>query len=84
MYINAVADSVMLHLQHEFYNLIFKIKHKLYIASGCPRPSLCERKILGAHLFPVPHYCIISTLPSFASAAQTVWWMFQKSAVKLL
>jgi hypothetical protein len=34
MYINAVADSVMLYLQHDFYNIIFKMKHKLHIASG--------------------------------------------------
>jgi hypothetical protein len=36
MYTNAVANSVMLHLylRHAFYNIIFKIKHKLYIASG--------------------------------------------------
>jgi hypothetical protein len=34
MYINAVADRVMLYLQHDFYNTIFKIKHRLYIASG--------------------------------------------------
>jgi hypothetical protein len=51
MYINAVAGSVMLCLQHDSYNMIFKIKHKLYIASGSvhhPRPT--QRKILGAHL----------------------------------
>jgi hypothetical protein len=30
VYINAVAGSVMLCLQHDFYNIIFKIKHKLY------------------------------------------------------
>jgi hypothetical protein len=49
MYVNAVADSVMLqlYLRHDFYNVIFKIKHKLYIASG----SAPQRgKILGAHL----------------------------------
>ena len=40
MYINAVANSVMLQLRHDFYNIIFKIKHKLYIASGsAPAPS---------------------------------------------
>jgi hypothetical protein len=40
MYINAVADSVMFYLQHGFYNIIFKIKHKLYIASGsAPHPT---------------------------------------------
>jgi hypothetical protein len=38
MYINAVADSVMLYLQHDFYNIIFKIKHKLYTASGYAPP----------------------------------------------
>jgi hypothetical protein len=47
MYINAVADSVMLYLQHNFYNIIFKIKHKLYIASWSAPP---QRKILGAHV----------------------------------
>jgi hypothetical protein len=36
--INAVAVSVMLYLQHDFYNIVFKIKHKLYIASGLPPP----------------------------------------------
>jgi hypothetical protein len=30
----AVADSVMLYLLHDFYNIICKIKPKLYIASG--------------------------------------------------
>jgi hypothetical protein len=34
MYVNAVSDSVMLYLQHNFCNIIFKIKHKLYRASG--------------------------------------------------
>jgi hypothetical protein len=34
VYINAVAGSVKLFLQHGFYNIIFKIKHKLYIPSG--------------------------------------------------
>ena len=38
MYINAVANSVMLYLQQDFYNIIFKIKHNLYIASGSAPP----------------------------------------------
>jgi hypothetical protein len=47
MYISAVAHSVMLYLRHDFYNIIFKLKHKLYIVSGSsPR----QRKLLGAHL----------------------------------
>jgi hypothetical protein len=54
MYINAVADSVVLYLQHDFYNTIFKIKHKLYIASASEPPPLPppphQEKILGAHL----------------------------------
>jgi hypothetical protein len=38
MYINAVANSAMLYLRHYFYNIIFNIKHKLYIASGSAPP----------------------------------------------
>jgi hypothetical protein len=49
MYINAVADSVMLYLQHEFYNIIFKITHKLYIASRSAAPPP-PRKKSGARL----------------------------------
>jgi hypothetical protein len=48
MYINAVAGSVILYSQHDFYNIIFKIKHKLYIASGSDPPP--QEKILGAQL----------------------------------
>jgi hypothetical protein len=48
MYINAVAGSVMSYLQHNSYNIIFKIKHKSYTASG---PASPKRKILGAHLY---------------------------------
>jgi hypothetical protein len=50
MYINAVANSVMLQLQlqHDFYNIIFKSKHKLHTALGsAPAPPI---KILGAYL----------------------------------
>jgi hypothetical protein len=51
MYINTVSDSVMLYLQHDFCNIIFKIQHKLYIASGSASPPPPpERKILGALL----------------------------------
>jgi hypothetical protein len=39
VYINAVADSVTLYLQQEFYKVIFKIKHKLHIASGSAPPK---------------------------------------------
>ena len=39
MYITAVANSVMLYSRHDFYNIIFTIKHKLYIALGsAPTP----------------------------------------------
>ena len=33
MYINAVDNNVMLqvYLRHDFYNIIFNMKHKLYI-----------------------------------------------------
>jgi hypothetical protein len=43
MYIDAVANSVMLYLQHDFYNISFKIKHKLYIASGSDPPPSKEK-----------------------------------------
>jgi hypothetical protein len=46
MYINAAAGSVLLSLQHDFYNIIFKIENKLYITSG----SAPTRKIRVAHL----------------------------------
>jgi hypothetical protein len=48
MYIDAVAGSVMLYLQHDFYNITFKIEHKLYTASGSDPPP--QGKILGACL----------------------------------
>jgi hypothetical protein len=38
----------MLYLQHDFYNRIFKIKHKLYATSGSAPPP--QGKIVGAHL----------------------------------
>jgi hypothetical protein len=51
MYINAVADSVMLCLLQDFYNIIFKIKHKLYVTSGsAPTPPPPQGKIVGTHL----------------------------------
>jgi hypothetical protein len=41
--------SVVLYLQHDFDNIIFKIEHKIYIASGLgPPPPQWE--ILGGHL----------------------------------
>jgi hypothetical protein len=52
MYINAVAGSVMLYLQHDFYLIIFKIKDKLYMASGSDHP---QGQVLGAHLFQRTH-----------------------------
>jgi len=42
MYINAVVNSV---LWHNFHNIIFKIKHKLYTASGSASPSIYHVKI---------------------------------------
>lgn len=42
MYVNVIANSIMLHLWQDFYNTILKIKYKLHIASGLapdPLPS---------------------------------------------
>jgi hypothetical protein len=46
MYINEVAGSVMEYFKHDFYNIIFKIKHKFYITSLCqpPRPHPSKKK----------------------------------------
>jgi hypothetical protein len=49
MYINVVADSVMLHIQHYFYNKIFKIKHNFYSAPGSAPPPP-QRQLLSARL----------------------------------
>jgi hypothetical protein len=40
----------MLYLQHDFCKTIFKITHKLYIASVSAHPPHPRKKILGAHL----------------------------------
>jgi hypothetical protein len=51
MYINAVANSVMLYLQNDFYNIIFKTIKNLYIAPGpVPPPPPAQGKIVGACL----------------------------------
>jgi hypothetical protein len=60
MYIHAVADSVMLCLQHDFCNIIFKIEHKFYIATVSTPPPPPQGNILGAHLIHVqtpPNQC---------------------------
>jgi hypothetical protein len=66
MYINAVADSVMLCLQHDFCNIIFKIKHKLYIDSGSALPPPPQRKNSG---------CTAEWNTAFnPSISKTVYW----------
>jgi hypothetical protein len=35
---NAAEGSVTFYIQHNFYNINFKIEHKLYTASGSARP----------------------------------------------
>jgi hypothetical protein len=55
MYINTVANSVMLqlYLGHAFYNTIFKIKYKLYIAAGSAPPPP-PMKSSGCAPVPIP------------------------------
>ena len=50
-----LANSVMLHLRHDFYDTIFKIRHKLYIASGSGPPPT---KNSGCAPGSVEHSCI--------------------------
>ena len=37
----------MLQLQHDFYNIVFKLEHKLCIASGSGPPPLPKMKNSG-------------------------------------
>ena len=45
MYINAVANGVMLqfYLRSDFYKTVFKIKHKLHRASGSAPPPQIKK-----------------------------------------
>ena len=52
-------QTVMLYLRHDFYNIIFKIKHKLYIALGSdPSPKekfwvcTCFKDQWSCHVIP--------------------------------
>jgi len=47
MYINTVVNSVMLHLQHDLYNIIFKTLITYSLRVSTPSPQL---KILVVHL----------------------------------
>jgi hypothetical protein len=47
MYINAVADCVILYLQHDFYNTIFKIKQIICSFRVSPPPPAPRRKNSG-------------------------------------
>ena len=69
MYINEVADSVMLqlYLQHDFYNIIFKIKPKLYIDTGSATVPP-QGKLLGA-------YPVASEVPTFRGNLVSSFWV---------
>jgi hypothetical protein len=43
MYIYSIADSVVAYLQRGLHNITFKIKHKLYVASGSAPPPPDEK-----------------------------------------
>jgi hypothetical protein len=68
MYINAVAESVMLYL-HGLYNTIFGFKHKLYIASGLVPPPPTP-KILGAHLYALIYHSVAVISPPYEQKRQ--------------
>jgi hypothetical protein len=46
---------LQLHLWHDFYNIVFKIKHKLYIASGSAPPVKNSGCMPGKHQSQVIH-----------------------------
>ena len=58
-YSNAVANSVMLQLQHDFYNTIYKIEHELYTASGSAPPPP-QMKNTGYAPGQTSPYCLMS------------------------
>jgi hypothetical protein len=70
MYINAVADSAMLYLQHDSYNIVLKIKYKLYTISGsAPPPSRCAPAVARVILTSVEFFFLklrplLFTLPA--------------------
>jgi hypothetical protein len=83
MYINMVANSVMLqlHLWHDFYNTVFKIKHKLYRAAGsAPHTSekswVCTWTWLYCTLI-ISFYDIVSNSYFMMSKCTTIrkWWI---------
>jgi hypothetical protein len=57
MYINATANNVMLYLQHNFCNIIFKIKYELYIASGSAPPPPKDKFWVRTCNNVFPFYC---------------------------
>jgi hypothetical protein len=64
--INTFADSVMVYLGHDSYNIIFKIKCKLYVTSGVSP----QRKVLGAHLWRKHQYAFFQQNGAVTHAAQ--------------
>jgi hypothetical protein len=59
IYIYMQLQTVMLYLRHDFYNIIFKIKHKLYIAPGVSPTPLqnfgCAPEIDKEHWRKLPY-----------------------------
>jgi hypothetical protein len=74
VYINAVADSVMLCLQHDFYNIIFKITHKLCITWGSAPPPP-KAKIMGAPLLLGNHRLYQDELRCISSHKLASQWL---------
>jgi hypothetical protein len=69
MYINAVAKSVMLYLQHDFYNIIFKVTHKLHTALGSVPPK--EKFWVRACRRPVITVTVLSSVCSLCCHSDT-------------
>jgi hypothetical protein len=101
LYIYIVANSVILqlYLRYDFYNIIFKIKHKLYISSGSAHPSSmkssgCEPDILQvitSFKLSILLLCMCfsslhaSAIPSTKSSCSHWWdWSCTKADVAML
>jgi hypothetical protein len=59
-YVNAFADSLKLYLHYDLRNIIFKIKHKLYIASGSAPPPPHKENFWVRTCLRLPYCCMVT------------------------
>jgi hypothetical protein len=79
IYINAVTDSVMFYLQHDFCNTVFKIERKLYIASESALPPPPPHPLKNSGCAPgwgmYDEMCV-SNLGKFVATLRVFSWFY--------